>query len=366
MRLGVEMIGVGLIGFGYWGPNLARNFVGAEGAELRYVAERDTSRHKIIRSLCGSAQVGVGVDEMLADESVHAVVIATPAASHYDLGLRALEAGKHVLVEKPMTSNVREARRLIETAESRGLTLMVDHTFIYTGAVRYIRSLIASGALGEILYYDSTRINLGLFQHDVDVLWDLAVHDLSIMAYLFDEEPVAVSALGMSHVPGTPTNIAYLTLTFASNRIAHINVNWLAPVKIRRTIIGGSRKMIVYDDLEPSEKIKIYDKGVHVTNNPDAIQQMRVGYRIGDMLAPNLDASEALRSEVQHFIDCVSSGKTPETPGAMGLKVVQILEAASISMRRGGQLINIETLRPGGLAHDSVIGSENAIFSHQG
>lgn len=360
------MIGVGLVGFGYWGPNLARNFADAEGSELRHVADLDSSRHDAIRRRYPGVSVSEDVGEMLADKNVHAVVIATPAASHFELGIRALEAGKHVLIEKPMTSTAGEARRLIELASSRRLTLMVDHTFVYTGAVRYIRSLITSGTLGEILYYDSTRINLGLFQHDIDVLWDLAVHDLSIMAYLFDEPPVAVSALGMSHVPGTPQNIAYLTLLFASNRIAHINVNWLAPVKIRRTIIGGSRKMIVYDDLEPSEKIKIYDKGVHLTSNADAVQQMRVGYRIGDMLAPNLDGSEALRTEVRHFIDCVRFGKKPETPGAMGLKVVEILEAASLSMSRSGQLINIQTLKPGGLAHDSVVGSEGAIFEHQG
>jgi predicted dehydrogenase len=338
------MIGVGLIGFGYWGPNLARNFFEESDADLRYIVDKNPSRLETARRRFPGTQVCQDIDQMLADDSVHAVAIATPASSHYNLAIRALEAGKHVLLEKPMASTAKECRRLIETASARSLVLMIDHTFVYTGAVRHIRSLITSGAIGEILYYDSTRINLGLVQHDIDVIWDLAVHDLSIMAYLFDESAVAVSAVGMSHIPDAPVNIAYLTLFFPSNMIAHISVNWLAPVKLRRTIIGGSRKMIVYDDLEPSEKVKIYDKGVDVSSDSDKIQQMRVGYRIGDMLAPNVDTSEALRTEIRHFIDCVRLGHAPETPGAMGLEVVETLEAASLSMRRPGQPINIKTL----------------------
>lgn len=340
------MIGVGLIGFGYWGPNLARNFVEHDGVQLRRIVDRDPARLETIRRRHPDVRATEDVTPLLEDESIHAVAIATPASSHHQLAALALDAGKHVLIEKPMTATARESRELIDMAAARGLVLMVGHTFIYTAAVRHIRSLITTGALGEILYYDSTRINLGLFQHDVDVIWDLAVHDLSIMIYLFDEAPTAVCAGGMSHVPGTPENVAYLTLFFSSNRIAHINVNWLAPVKIRRTIIGGSRKMVVYDDLEPSEKIKIYDKGIDVTSDPDKVQQMRVGYRIGDMLAPNLDTSEALRTETAHFIDCIRRGGTPETSGSMGLKVVQVLEAASLSMRRHGQKICIETLAP--------------------
>jgi predicted dehydrogenase len=263
--------------------------------------------------------------------------------------MAALKAGKHVWLEKPMTETSEQARKLVDEAEKRKLVLIVDHTFIYTGAVRRIGDMVKSGELGEILYYDSTRINLGLFQRDVSVISDLAVHDFSILDYLLGEQPVAVSAVGANHFPGTPENLAYLTLFYGSGMIAHINVSWLAPVKLRQILIGGSKKMITYDDLEPSEKIKVYDKGISFTDDPQQIYEMRVGYRTGDMWAPKLDSTEALRVEGEHFVDCIENGKTPLTGGALGLRVVKLIEAATRSMNERGRSVEI-----------------NGTFMHQG
>jgi predicted dehydrogenase len=248
-------------------------------------------------------------------------------------------------VEKPLAATSEQAVQLIEEADRRTRVLMVDHTFVYTGAVRKIRELVASNGLGDIYYYDSVRVNLGLFQHDVNVIWDLAVHDLSIMDYVLRSQPRAVSATGMSHVSGEPENIAYLTLFFDSRLIAHIHVNWLAPVKVRRTLIGGSRKMIVYDDLEPSEKVKIYDKGITINESPESIYQMLIGYRTGDMWAPQLDMTEALRMEVLHFVRCIEGGERPITNGEAGLRVVRILEAATQSMAGQGRIVELDTGR---------------------
>jgi predicted dehydrogenase len=287
-------------------------------------------------------QTTTHIEELLANPEVDAVAIATPVSTHFDLGMQALRAGKHVLLEKPMTTSSVESIALIEEAERRNLVLMVDHTFVYTGAVRKIRDLISSGKLGEPYYYDSARVNLGLFQHDVDVIWDLAVHDLSIMDYVLNTQPVAIAATGMSHVAGRPENIAYITAFFEKNLIAHINVNWLSPVKIRRTLIGGSKQMIVYDDMEPSEKVKVYDKGITITNGPESVYNMMIGYRTGDMYAPQLDMSEALRAEAQHFADCIENGKRPITDGHAGLRVVQMLEAATRSMKTQGALVELE------------------------
>jgi predicted dehydrogenase len=249
-------------------------------------------------------------------------------------------AGKHVFIEKPLTQTEDQAKRLIEEADKRNLTLHVDHTFIYTGAVRKIRELVDKGELGDLYYYDSVRINLGLFQHDVDVIWDLAVHDLSIMDYVFSSTPTAVSAAGVNHVAGKPANLAYLTVFFENNAIAHLHVNWLAPVKLRRTLIGGSRKMIVYDDLEPSDKIKVYDKGISVGGKEDIYRRL-VSYRSGDMWAPQLDITEALRVEAQHFLRSVTENTPSLSDGRAGLRVVQILEAASWSLRERGRPVKI-------------------------
>lgn len=342
------MIGVAVVGYGYWGPNLVRNFCETPGARLVCVCDRSVERLEAVQARYPAVSVTDDFNKVLSDKQVHAVAIATPVSSHFHLAMSALMAGKHVLVEKPMTATSEEAQRLVDEAARRNLVLAVDHTFIHTGAVRKMREL-ASAELGEIYYYDSVRVNLGLFQHDVSVLWDLAVHDLSILDYVLDARPVAVSATGVSHVAGEPENIAYLNLFFASNLIAHIHVNWLAPVKVRRTLIGGSRKMIVYDDLEPSEKIKVYDKGITLNGNPqrngEKVYQMLVGYRTGDMWAPQLDTAEALGLELRQFIECIQAGDTPSADGMAGLRVVRILEAASQSLAQRGRVIELQEAR---------------------
>jgi predicted dehydrogenase len=281
-------------------------------------------------------------EAIFRDPAVGAVVIVTPVSTHFGFAKRALEAGKHVLVSKPLTASSAEARELIDLAASRRLTLLVDHTFVYTGAVQKIHDLVSSGQIGDVYYYDSVRVNLGLFQHDVSVLWDLAVHDLSILDYVLPARPEAVSAVGMRHVDGEPENIAYLTLFFPGRLIAHIHVNWLAPVKVRRTLIGGSKQMIVYDDLEPSEKIKIYDRGISLTDvSAEGVYNLLVSYRTGDMWAPRLEQTEALRLEIAQFLECITTGRAPVTDGESGLRVVRILEAAHQSMREQGRPVSL-------------------------
>ena len=343
------MIGVGIIGYGYWGPNLVRNFM--EVPDCRVVAVADMRAERLARmsSRYPTVQAYGDFTDLIASADVDLVVIATPVSTHFPLALAALRAGKHVLVEKPMTSSSQEALVLIEEAAKRNLLLAVDHTFVYTAAVRRIREMVEKRELGDIYYYDSVRVNLGLFQHDVNVIWDLAVHDLSIMNFVLGENPTAVAATGMGHVAGEPENIAYLTMMFERNLIGHVHVNWLAPVKVRRTLIGGSQKMVVYDDIEPSEKIKVYDKGITVTDNgistgkTTADYRLMVGYRSGDMYAPNLDLTEALNVEARHLITCIQRGETPVSDGLAGLRVVRILEAASQSIRERGRVIELET-----------------------
>lgn len=335
------MIKVGVVGYGYWGPNLVRNFMEAPGSKVVAVCDLNNERLTLAASRYPAIRTTTNYSDLLADTSIDAVAIPTPVSSHYDLAREALRSGRHVLVEKPLTATSDQAQRLIEEAERRNLVLMVDHTFVYTGSVRKIRELVSNRQLGDIYYYDSVRVNLGLFQHDVNVIWDLAVHDLAIMDYVLDQKPVAVSATGMSHIPGQPENVAYITLFFADNKIAHIHVNWLAPVKVRRTLVGGSDRMVVYDDLEPSEKIKVYDKGVSVVHHPEAVYELLVSYRSGDMWAPKLDATEALRTEATHFIDCIEKRNRPLTDGRAGLRVVRLLEAAEASIKRRGELIEI-------------------------
>ncbi len=342
------MIGVGVVGYGYWGPNLVRNFHEAKGARMIGVsdvrAERLTqaqTRYPALNAVCDYR-------ELLTDPMIDAVAIATPVSTHYELAMEALRAGKHVLVEKPLAASTEQAQRLIDEASRRRLVLMVDHTFIYTGAVAKIRELVRAGRLGELFYYDAIRVNLGLFQHDLNVLWDLAVHDLSIMDFVLDRLPCAVSATGVAHIKGQPEDLAYLTCFFDGNLLAHLHVNWLAPVKVRRTLIGGDRQMIVYDDLEPSEKVKVYDRGVTVSGQ-QGVYQMLVGYRSGDMWAPQVSLTEALRVEVQHFVECIRTGRAPITDGRSGLRVVRILEAASESIRLRGAPVDVDAagLSPG-------------------
>jgi predicted dehydrogenase len=336
------MIRVGVIGYGYWGPNLVRNFAELPGVQVAAVSDLRPERLGLVKSRYPSVQTMADHRAMLADPGIDAVAIATPIATHYDLALQALQADKHVLVEKPLAAKSEHAIRLIEEADRRHRVLMVDHTFVYTGAVRKIKELVANDTLGDIYYYDSVRVNLGLFQHDVDVIWDLAVHDLSIMDYVLPYRPCAVSATGMSHFPGQPENIAYLTLFFDEALIAHMHVNWLAPMKVRRTLIGGSQKMIVYDDIEPSEKVKVYDKGISRNGGADSVYQMLISYRTGDMWAPQLEPTEALYAELRHFIRCIEHDQKPLTNGEVGLRVVEILEAASHSMAERGRLIELE------------------------
>jgi len=335
------VITVGVIGYGYWGPNLVRNFTEAPGGRVGFVTDTRAERLSHVTSRYPAVKVSTDYRDLLADPSVDAVAVATPVSTHFDLAMAALRAGKHVLVEKPMTANSEQSLVLIDEADRRGLVLMVDHTFVYTNAVAKIRELTQGGDLGEIYYYDSVRINLGLFQHDVNVLWDLAVHDLSIMDYVLGQTPVSVSATGLAHVAGQPENIAYMTMFFDGRLIAHVHVNWLAPVKVRRTLLGGSRRMIVFDDLEASEKIKVYDRGISVNPSPENVYQMLVGYRAGDMWAPQLDLAEALQTEARHFIECIDKGKTPTTDGHAGLRVVRLLEAATRSMAHQGALVPI-------------------------
>ncbi|MFW2335392.1 Gfo/Idh/MocA family protein [Ilumatobacter sp.] len=335
------MIGIAVIGYGYWGPNLVRNFSLVDDARVVAVVDQRPEQRATVERLYPTVQTYADPADMLLNPDVDAVVIATPVSSHFELSMQALQAGKHVMVEKPMTSTVADGEKLVAEAAERGLTLMVDHTFIYTSAVRKIHELVGDGQLGELYYYDSVRVNLGLFQHDVSVLWDLAVHDLSIMDFLLGQSPTSVAATGIAHVEGQPVNMAYLTCFFEGSTIAHFHVNWLAPVKVRQTLICGSERMVVFDDLEASEKVKVYDKGI-VLGDPDQIGfEPRVGYRTGDMWAPRLDVTEALRVEAEHFVDCINTGSTPESDGAAGLRIVRILEAATTSLGLQGAPVEI-------------------------
>jgi predicted dehydrogenase len=345
-----SQLGVGVVGYGYWGPNLVRNFAASPAARVVAVADRDPLRLAAVARHHPGVNVTPLYEDLLKDPAVHAIAVATPAHSHYDLALMALKAGKHVLVEKPIAPTADLVRRLIDEADRRGLTLMVDHTFLYTPSVRKISELVRRGDIGDIYYYDSTRVSLGLFQSDVSVLWDLAVHDLSIIDQIIDEQPVAVSATGSSHVAGAPENMAHITLFFDSSCVAHVNVNWLSPVKVRKTLIGGSKKMIVYDDMEPTEKIKVYDKGVTVEGSAEKAHQLRIGYRAGDMWAPHVPTSEALQSEVEHFVDCVRNGATPLCDGLSGLRVVEVLEAATRSVSGQGRPVMLGRPTPAGKA----------------
>jgi predicted dehydrogenase len=336
------MVRVGIIGYGYWGPNFVRNFAETRGAAVRAVCDLSGSRLELAAARYPGIRTATNVADLFGDADIDAIAIATPVSTHFDFARRALDAGKHVLVSKPLTATADQSRRLIDEAARRKLVLMVDHTFVYTGAVRKIREVVEAGELGDIYYYDSVRVNLGLFQHDVSVIWDLAVHDLSILDYVLPARPIAVSATGMSHVAGEPENIAYLTLFFADALIAHVHVNWLAPVKVRRTLIGGSRKMIVYDDIEPSEKVKVYDRGISVSDQTaEGVYKMLVSYRTGDMWAPRLDLTEALQLEASHFVRCVEGSEQPITDGAAGLRVVRVMESATRSMREQGRPVEL-------------------------
>jgi predicted dehydrogenase len=339
------MINIGVIGYGYWGPNLARCFSETEGCRL--VAISDSSQAALTRASRRYFGVRTTSDwrDLLSDPSVDAVVIATPVRTHFELGMAALRAGKHVLIEKPIAETSAQAAALVEEAASRNLVLLVDHTFCFTPAVAKLRELVSSKKLGDIYYYISNRMNLGLFQRDVDVIWDLAVHDIAILQHCLGQRPVAVTASGACHIRGRPENIAHVALFFDNGLTADLNVNWLSPVKIRQSILAGSEKMVVYDDLEVSEKIKIYDSGVNLSGDPDEIHQMLVSYRIGDVTVPRLGTGEALMAEAAHFLDCIDTGGTPITDGIMGLQVLEVLEGATQSMKQRGQPVEFRSLR---------------------
>ena len=333
------MINIGVLGYGYWGPNLVRNFAETAGTAVAGIADPDSKKLELVQRRYPGVRTTTRFQELLQDPAIDAIAVATPVATHFELGMAALRAGKHLWVEKPMTETLIQARKLLDEADRRQRMVFVDHTFIYTGAVRKMGELIQSGELGSVYYYDSTRVNLGLFQRDVNVISDLAVHDFSILDYLLGEHPAAVSASGINHFPGTPENLAYITLFYDSGTIAHTNVSWLAPVKVRQILVGGSKRMIIYDDVEPSEKVKVYDKGISFTEDPKQIYEMRVGYRTGDMWAPKLDTTEALRVASEHFVECLQQGKAPQTDGHLGIRVVELIEAATSSMRGRGETV---------------------------
>jgi predicted dehydrogenase len=337
------VIRIGVVGYGYWGPNLVRNFNECPDAVVCGVCDPREERLAVARRRYPGITTSTSAADLYNDPSIDGMIIATPVETHFDLALASLRAGKHVLVEKPITASGDEASRLIDEAQARNLVLMVGHTFIYTGAVRKMKELSEAGELGDIYYYDSVRINLGLFQTDVNVLWDLAVHDLAIMDYVLRQRPVSVSCTGLTHLPGRPENIAHMTMFFDGNLIAHVRVNWLSPVKVRRTLLSGSRRIVMFDDLEVSEKIKVYDRGISVNPSPETVYQMLLGYRTGDMWAPQLAVAEALSVEAAHFVECVHRGARPTTDGEAGLLVVRLLEAAGESMADKGRLVDVSS-----------------------
>lgn len=330
---------IGVVGLGYWGPNLVRNLLNTQGVQGVVACDTLVRRLENIKRLFPSVEVTGCYDELLTREDVQAVAIVTPVSTHYALALKALRAGKHVLIEKPMTARSVEAQELIALAYEKGLILMVDHTFVYTGAVRKMKELITRGDIGDILYFDSVRVNLGLFQRDTSVIWDLAPHDLSIMDYLIDAKPIAVSSVGVRHFNGFE-DIAYLAVHYSEKIIAHFHVNWISPVKVRKILVGGTKLMVVYDDMEPSEKVRVYDRGVDVKEE-ESVYKTLVQYRTGDMYAPHIDGTEALNRMVGEFVDCIKTGKRPIADGESGLNVVRILEAAETSMRGGGRRVEL-------------------------
>lgn len=328
---------VGVIGYGYWGPNIVRNLYSLDGCSVAMLCDRNPAALDKARRTYPALPMATDASELLTSTEIDAVAIVTPVWTHYELARTALENGKHVFVEKPFTSNSQQAEELIELADRKNLRIMVDHTFLFTGAVKKIRELIDKGVLGPLFYFDSARVNLGLFQHDVSVVWDLAPHDLSIMDHVIRDKAQAVVATGGSHLNGH-TDMAFITVYFPDNVLAHINVNWLSPVKVRITLIGGRDKMLVWNDLEVDEKIKVYDKGVTVTN-AEGVYDLLVSYRSGDVWAPRVDQTEALKVELAYFLDCIRTGATPFNDGRAGLRIVRMLEAIDRSMTERGRTI---------------------------
>jgi len=333
------MLRIGVIGYGYWGPNIVRNFNAIDGATVISLCDLNETALGKARKLYPSLTTSTDVQSVLSSKDIDAVAIITPVFTHFELAKKALENGKHVFVEKPFTSTIAQAEELVELAAKKNLKIMVDHTFLYTGAVRKIKQLVDDGELGKIYYYDSMRVNLGLFQHDVNVVWDLAPHDFAIMDFVIPEKPLAISATGEVHYNGYE-DVAYVTIYCENNVIAHFNVNWLSPVKVRNTLIGGDKKMLVWNDLEADEKVKIYDKGVDVKTR-ESVYDLLVSYRSGDAWVPKIPQIEALRAEADTFVECVENNKTPVNDGLAGLRVVKMLEATNASIKDKGRLIEL-------------------------
>jgi predicted dehydrogenase len=351
------MIKVGVIGYGYWGPNVVRNLSNDIGFQVVAVCDQNPEALRHAKLAYPAIEVTSDPDIITRSTQIDAVAIVTPVWTHYQLAKAALENGKHVFVEKPFTSCTAEAEELIVLADRKQLVIMVDHTFLFTGAVQKIRELVDGGVLGDLYYYDSLRVNLGMFQHDVNVVWDLAPHDLSIMEYVINDEPEAIVAAGERHVNGHE-DVAFITVFFPHRVIAHINVNWLSPVKVRTTLIGGEKKMLVWNDLEADEKIKVYDRGVTM-NGANGMHNLLVSYRSGDMWAPRIESTEALKKELKYFHDCIIRGDVPMNDGTAGWRVVRMIEAASRSMKLKGEtiLLNATGTLPGQVKAACAAGS---------
>jgi len=331
------MIGVGIVGFGYWGPNIVRNFNSVEGCRIVRICDARVDALERAKRAYPDVETTSDLRALIQAPDIDAVAVVTPVSTHFELAKKALENGKHVFVEKPFTATSGQAEDLIELAERKGLKIMVDHTFLFTGAVRKIKQLVDGGEMGRIYYYDSTRVNLGLFQHDVNVIWDLAPHDISIMDYVIAQKPEAVVATGQNHF-SEHEYVAYVTVYFSDHVIAHLNVNWLSPVKVRTTLLGGEKKMLVWNDLDADEKIKVYDKGVNIENR-QGVYDLLVSYRSGDMWSPKVEQTEALKLETEHFIDCIVNDQKPLSDGHSGYRVVKMLEAAEKSLKNRGELV---------------------------
>ena len=330
---------MGVIGYGYWGPNIVRNFNHTEGMTISSICDLNPNMLKRAKKFYPNIELTSDMNDILSSPNIDAVAVVTPVATHFDLAKKALENGKYVFVEKPFTQTVAQAEELIELADRKKLKIMVDHTFLFTGAVRKIKQVIDEGILGDLYYFDSMRVNLGLFHHDANVIWDLAPHDFSIMDYLIKETPKAVVATGRAHFNHGLEDVAYITLFLSNNMIAHFNINWLSPVKVRTTLIGGDKKMLVWNDLDADEKIKVYDKGVEVKNGEK--YNLLVSYRSGDMWVPKIDQIEALKLEAEYFVECMTNGKIPMNDGRAGLRVVKMLEAANQSLKNKGEMVSI-------------------------
>jgi predicted dehydrogenase len=336
-----ERLRVAVIGLGYWGPKLVRVFQADRRSLVTAVADVNIDHASAIKELYPSVEIYGSAADLILSGRADAVAIATPLESHFAIALQALNAGMHVFVEKPFTASPSEAEMLIAEADKRGLTILVDHTFVYHPAVVRLIELVKKDALGELLYFDSRRINLGLFRPDSDVVWDLAVHDLSILDSLLDDAPVSISAIGAAHIEGHPHNTAFITLQYANKFVAHVGVNWMSPVKVRQLLVGGSKKMVIYDDLTVENRLRIYDCGVEGLNASDPEYLRRVEYRVGDMWAPQISSSEPLAEAASHFIDCIKGAAVPRSDGAAGLRVVRLLDAASKSLHQGGAPVRL-------------------------